>query len=262
MSRNVLLPVDGSENSQRAFDYYLEQIRRPDDHLHLVHVQAPPHLPSFSIHEPLHLPSDEWRKLITDQVERTNKITTHYEMLCEEAKIPKTLYVGHGEKSGEAICRYAEEKKTNMIIMGSRGLNAVRRTFLGSVSDYVIHHCHIPVLVVPPPTAWETLYYRFYQWIVFVYLLFCRRRFTCCKNHKVYLIFLWSGSSIEAVIDFFNPKNVFTVILAILGNFICWSHKGLFWKLERLPLITLKCLKVIVYVLYWTIIDEILLEVL
>jgi len=29
------------------------------------------------------------------------------------------------------------------------GLSAIRRTFLGSVSDYVIHHSKVPVLICP-----------------------------------------------------------------------------------------------------------------
>lgn len=34
--------------------------------------------------------------------------------------------------------------------MGSRGLGTIRRTILGSVSDYVVHHANVPVVVCPP----------------------------------------------------------------------------------------------------------------
>jgi len=33
------------------------------------------------------------------------------------------------------------------IVVGTRGLGSVRRTILGSVSDYVVHHAHCPVIV-------------------------------------------------------------------------------------------------------------------
>ena len=36
-------------------------------------------------------------------------------------------------------------------ISGTRGMGLVKRTVVGSISDYVIHHSHVPVLIVPPP---------------------------------------------------------------------------------------------------------------
>lgn len=48
---------------------------------------------------------------------------------------------------GEAIIRAAEEEKVDMIVTGSRGQGQIRRTILGSVSDYIIHHSHVPVLI-------------------------------------------------------------------------------------------------------------------
>ena len=44
---------------------------------------------------------------------------------------------------------YAKHEHADIIVMGTRGQDAIRRTFLGSVSDYVIHHSQVPVIVVP-----------------------------------------------------------------------------------------------------------------
>lgn len=52
-----------------------------------------------------------------------------------------------GLKPGEVIVQAAEEIKAVMIVMGTRGMGTIRRTILGSVSDYVVHHAHCPVLV-------------------------------------------------------------------------------------------------------------------
>ena len=46
-----------------------------------------------------------------------------------------------------AILAKAEEIQATMIVMGSRGLGTIRRTILGSVSDYILHHSHIPVMI-------------------------------------------------------------------------------------------------------------------
>ena len=52
---------------------------------------------------------------------------------------------------GEIICDVAEKEQVSTVIMGSRGLGMIRRTLIGSVSDYVLHHCDRPVIIVPAP---------------------------------------------------------------------------------------------------------------
>jgi len=47
------------------------------------------------------------------------------------------------------ICKEAEEEKVTMIIMGTRGLGAIKRNILGSVSYRVLHEAPCPVTVVP-----------------------------------------------------------------------------------------------------------------
>ena len=54
-----------------------------------------------------------------------------------------------GGKPGEAICGVIKECEADLVVMGSRGMGAIRRTFVGSVSDYVLHHSHVPVIICP-----------------------------------------------------------------------------------------------------------------
>ena len=54
-----------------------------------------------------------------------------------------------GKPAGEVICGIVKDENVDMVIMGTRGQGLIRRTILGSVSDYVVHHAHIPVGVVP-----------------------------------------------------------------------------------------------------------------
>lgn len=62
-------------------------------------------------------------------------------------QISGTIRTEGGIKPGEAIVKAANEEKATMIVMGTRGLGKVRRTIMGSVSDYVVHHAHCPVIV-------------------------------------------------------------------------------------------------------------------
>jgi nucleotide-binding universal stress UspA family protein len=46
------------------------------------------------------------------------------------------------------LCRAANS--ADMLVVGSRGLGAVRSLLLGSVSMYCVHHAACPVVIVPP----------------------------------------------------------------------------------------------------------------
>ena len=63
----------------------------------------------------------------------------------------KWLTLNTSGKAGEAIVKATTEYKASMVVMGTRGQSAVRRTIMGSVSDYVSHHAKMPVLVYKTP---------------------------------------------------------------------------------------------------------------
>lgn len=60
-------------------------------------------------------------------------------------------------KPGEMICKIAEEESATLIVTGGRGMGTLRRTILGSVSDYLLKHAHCPVIVCRDPSAVERL---------------------------------------------------------------------------------------------------------
>ncbi|KAL3853731.1 hypothetical protein ACJMK2_017248 [Sinanodonta woodiana] len=58
-----------------------------------------------------------------------------------------TVACGDSSK-GEKIVKTAEFNKANIIVMGTRGIGKIRRTILGSVSSYILHHAHCPVIII------------------------------------------------------------------------------------------------------------------
>ncbi|PZU96554.1 MAG: universal stress protein [Pseudanabaena sp.] len=66
---------------------------------------------------------------------------------CEQQKASCTTRLEVGQPR-DVICRVVVDENPDLLIIGSRGLGSVERMMLGSVSDYVVHHCTSPVLVV------------------------------------------------------------------------------------------------------------------
>ncbi|CAG5114935.1 unnamed protein product, partial [Candidula unifasciata] len=54
-------------------------------------------------------------------------------------------------KPEEGILRAIEEEDPELLVMGCRGKSTLRRTFVGSVSDYLVHHAPCPVVVCKRP---------------------------------------------------------------------------------------------------------------
>ena len=56
---------------------------------------------------------------------------------------------------GPALCQLAEETDADLIVMGTHHRGLLKRAVMGSVSEYVTHHAHCPVLLVGPEAAGE-----------------------------------------------------------------------------------------------------------
>ncbi|KAG4110719.1 hypothetical protein ERO13_D13G064100v2 [Gossypium hirsutum] len=75
-----------------------------------------------------------------------------------DAQIPFKIHIVKDHDLKERLCLEVERLGLSAVIMGSRGFGAARRTSkgrLGSVSDYCVHHCIYPVVVVRYPNEEE-----------------------------------------------------------------------------------------------------------
>lgn len=81
------------------------------------------------------------------EMERSKNVLKEAEEMFSDFKGKFTTIYKTGDVVDQII-KLAEEGDYDLLIMGSRGLGAFSRTLLGSVSDKVIHHVKISVLVV------------------------------------------------------------------------------------------------------------------
>lgn len=71
-----------------------------------------------------------------------------------DAEIPFKIHIVKDHDMKERLCLEVERLGLSAVIMGSRGFGAARKNCkgrLGSVSDYCVHHCICPVVVVRYP---------------------------------------------------------------------------------------------------------------
>jgi nucleotide-binding universal stress UspA family protein len=74
---------------------------------------------------------------------------TRMEELLEDQGITATVVARAGEAAEEVI-RYAGEEPIDLIAMATHGRSGIQRWALGSVSDKVLHHTPVPVLLYRP----------------------------------------------------------------------------------------------------------------
>ncbi len=149
-TRNVLLPVDASDDCRKAVDYFLAEVAEPTDRVSILHViepfcSAPP--VGFMAFTPMVQLETEANLERSAEVSRF--LCKSYKELIIEKVAHCDAFIQIDNSVGNSIIKFAETEGINLIVMGSRGLGAVKRMLLGSCSSHVLHHSKIPVLVVP-----------------------------------------------------------------------------------------------------------------
>ncbi|CAH8855444.1 unnamed protein product [Trichobilharzia szidati] len=149
--RVILIPIDGSEHCERAFRWYLDNMKRETDCIKFVHVIEPVYnTPAIGLtmESP---PVPDMTRVMEESIDAGKKLGQKYMHEAKAHKLTAQAFLHVDTKPGSSLVKAISDHKASVILMGNRGVGAIRRTFLGSVSDYILHHAHIPVIIVPPP---------------------------------------------------------------------------------------------------------------
>lgn len=139
----ILVPVDGSECSNRAVDHLIRKLGwfKGVVEIHLLNVQ---HQIPYGRRVSEVVGHDEIAKY--HQEEGLAALQSARRKL-DDAKLKYDYHIGVGDEA-EVICQYAKEKGIEQIVMGTRGLGQVSTLVLGSVATKVIHLSPVPVLLI------------------------------------------------------------------------------------------------------------------
>ena len=140
----ILLATDGSEEGKLAAQAATDLSSETGSEVHVVYVlPAPAQLIGH------HLLSGEARESALAGAERDAE--TFLKEQAEQIRANGGKVAETHFRSGDPdkeILRAAESLGVGLIVVGSRGLGALSRALMGSVSDSVVRHAHCPVLVM------------------------------------------------------------------------------------------------------------------
>ncbi|BHF58511.1 hypothetical protein SprV_0100146300 [Sparganum proliferum] len=155
VKRLILMPVDDSVNCEFAWEWYVNYEMQAGDSIIFMHVLEPKitasaeRRGSLTLDVPINFDKDVAEAMDTCAA-AAKTIAEGFTDRAKSAGLPNKVLLETGNSTGAAIVKAAHEHAVQLVILGSRGVGSVRRTFLGSVSDYVVHHIGVPVVVVPP----------------------------------------------------------------------------------------------------------------
>lgn len=154
MFEKILVPLDGSESSMHALEKAVQIAKKFAAKITLIHVYSvsPPVVVSpndvaGSLPYEMTLPPEVISKLVEAARERGANILAHGEkkVKAEGVQVETLLEEGYAV---EEILKTAKEGGFDLIVIGDRGLSAIKEIFLGSVSHGVTLHAACPVLIV------------------------------------------------------------------------------------------------------------------
>lgn len=149
MYKRILVPTDGSPISDSAVASAIELARALGSEIVALSIAVP---------EPMLQSLDGAMVLDPGQqvdvlLERANELATGVATRAQAAGVHCVPIPRFSLDPGEAIVDVAREHGCDLIIMGSHGRRGLSRLFAGSVTQAVLAHSAVPVMVLHPAPA-------------------------------------------------------------------------------------------------------------
>lgn len=139
--RKILIATDGSETAREAANFGIEMVGCSGAKIYVVYVVDT--RPYRSV------PLDQiWSKDVLNEFEREgHEAASYIENLAKPYGVEVESRVLKGDPA-EKILNFAEDNNVDMIIVGSFGKGRYERLVIGSVSEKIVRHSKVPVMVV------------------------------------------------------------------------------------------------------------------
>lgn len=135
--RKILVPIDGSDHSRRAFEYALGLAESQG--AHVVLLNSYPRIPML-------IGGEAREQLVRQCVKQSEKVLAPHAAKLRALGVEPVLVIREG-KPGDVIVDEAADGDYDLVIMGSRGLSGLEGLLMGSATHKVLSAARCPVLV-------------------------------------------------------------------------------------------------------------------
>ncbi len=150
--KTILVPIDGSEFSQRAMMKAKELADCMGSTillLNIINVRSAVAYYNFSPRLAQDSVALDWKDIVATAREDANKLLEESKAALGDTKVETFVLDKPGANIYSVIVDFADEQDVDMIVMGSNGMGSrTRRMYMGSVTTRVLHSTSRPVLVV------------------------------------------------------------------------------------------------------------------
>ena len=139
---NILVPIDGSTYSVKAFNTALDIAKIHDAKINVLTCLEKENLGAWDIDKRIN------KKIISDAKKFAKSFLSKLEKTAKDSEVPLFVHVIEAKSISKQIVDFANSKKIDLIVIGSHGQTGFNRFLLGSVSNAVSQSAKCPVLIV------------------------------------------------------------------------------------------------------------------
>ena len=146
MYKRILVATDGSKLSNLAVNHALQLADVTG--AEVVALKVVPRYPQTYFEGGVALAADEVKRIEKQWIDEAQDIVNAIKSEGQKMEVKVKATTVKSDLIAEAIIAAAKRNKADLIVMASHGRRGLKRLLLGSETQQVLTHSHIPVLVL------------------------------------------------------------------------------------------------------------------
>jgi len=144
--KHILIATDGSELSEKAVDSGLALAALAS--AKVTAFKVVPRYPRSYFDGGVTVESSEIERVEQQWSDAAQELLDKVKERGEASGVAVETVIAKSDLIAEAVINAAKERDCDLIVMASHGRNGLKRLLLGSETQHVLTHSHIPVLVL------------------------------------------------------------------------------------------------------------------